>query len=90
MSRKAWFEPQSNQEMFSQYFQRMESWQQAIADGKITSEELSQQAERVAGLLSEIEPRLDDELHEQITQLLLEIAVFNEMQRIFEAANPDR
>ncbi len=65
---------------FQEYVDRMESWQQAIADGRINPEEVRAQAERVAALLREIEPQLSDALHEQVTQLLLELAVLNAMQ----------
>lgn len=82
VGRQSWFDPQSNQVLFDRFVERMESWQQAIADGVITSQEIQNQAELVARLLREIEPKLSDELHDKVTRVLYELAVFNEMQRV--------
>lgn len=80
MARTSWFSEEGDALFFQRYVDRMESWQQALEDGRVTPEEVKAQAERVAALMQEIEPRLDDELHQRITQLLLELAVLNAMQ----------
>lgn len=80
MGRISWFSEEGDALFFQQYVDRMASWQQAIADGRIDPEEVRAQAERVAAMLREIEPQLSDELHARITQLLLELAVLNAMQ----------
>ncbi len=80
MGRISWFSEEGDALFFQQYVDRMESWQQAVADGRIDPEEVRAQAERVAALLREIEPQLSDALHEQVTRLLLELAVLNAMQ----------
>ncbi|MCS6964581.1 hypothetical protein [Thermoflexus sp.] len=80
MARTSWFSEEGDALFFQRYVDRMESWQQAMEDGRVTPEEVKAQAERVAALMREIEPRLDDALHEQVTQLLLELAVLNAMQ----------
>jgi predicted transcriptional regulator len=82
VGRQSWFDPQSNQVLFDHFVERLESWQQAIADGIITSQEIQKQAELVAALLRELEPKLSDELHDEVTRVLYELAVFNEMQRV--------
>ncbi|HXF68563.1 MAG TPA: hypothetical protein VNK89_02045 [Thermoflexus sp.] len=80
MARISWFSEEGDELFFERYLHRMESWQQAIADGRVTAEEIKVQAERVAALLREIEPQLSDALHEQVTRPLLELAVLNAMQ----------
>jgi hypothetical protein len=84
MPRQPWFDPESNRILFNQYIDRLESWMQAMADGVITPDEVDRQAERVAGLLRDLEPKLSDELHAEVTNLLYELAVFNEMIRVEE------
>jgi transcriptional regulator CtsR len=88
MGRISWFSEEGDDLFFQRYIDRMESWQQAIADGRIDPEEVRAQAERVAALLREIEPQLSDALHEQVTQLLLELAVLNAMQTTLFLQNP--
>lgn len=82
MARKSWFDPESNELMFSQYLEQMESWQRALADGVVEPEEVQQQAEKVSEMLRALEPRLSDELHEELTQVLYEWAVLQGMERL--------
>lgn len=84
MARKGWFDPQSSELMFATYMEQMESWQEALADGKVDPEEVRQQGERVSTLLRALEPKLSDALHEEVTQVLFELAVFYGMQRLAE------
>jgi len=72
MTRKSWFDPETNEMMFSKYLEQMESWQKALADGIVEPEEVRQQAEKVSEMLRALEPKLSDELHEELTQILYE------------------
>ena len=84
MARINWFDAESTQPVFSKYAERMESWQKAIEDGVITQAELNAQADKLAQLLKTLEPKLSDELHQEITNILLELAVFTSMQYYFD------
>lgn len=86
MARVSWFDEQSQQPKFFEYASQMESWQRALADGVVQPEEVQQQAERVVGLMRALEPKLNDELHAEVTTLLYELAVFYGMQRLAETA----
>jgi len=86
VARAKWFDSQSNELLFDKYATQMDSWQKAIADGMIEPEEIEQQAQRVAGLLREIEPKLSDELHDKLTQALYELAVLYGMVQTSELA----
>ncbi len=79
MARTSWFSEEGDDVMFQHYVERMESWQQAIADGVITPEELKEQAQRVAELLRTLESKLDDDLHAEVSQVLMEWAVLQGM-----------
>lgn len=86
MARSKWFDEESNELLFSKYVTRMDSWQEAMADGIIEPREIEQQAGRVGGLLRALEPKLTDELHEGITNIFYEIAVLYGMAQIAEIA----
>ena len=59
---------------------KLESYVAALADGVISTGEVSEQEKRVVALMREIEPQLDDALHAEVTQLLLDLTAFNVMQ----------
>ncbi len=87
MARKSWFDQDANAPMFSRYVEKMESWQNALADGMVQPEEVQQQAERVAGMLRALEPKLSDELHEELTDIFYELAVLYGMQRLADMSD---
>lgn len=84
MARKSWFDEQSNEPLFSKYVEQMESWQRALADGVVQPEEVEQQAARVADMLRALEPKLSDEVHEELTNIFYELAVLYGMQRLVD------
>jgi len=85
MARTSWFDQESDAIDFAEYVDDMNSWQEALADSVVTPEEMEQQMERVTELLREIEPKLSDELHAELTILFHELAVFYGMERIAQA-----
>lgn len=89
MARKTWFDPASNEIEFSKYVDQMESWQSALADGVVEPMEVRQQAERVASMLQALEPKLSDELHEEITKVFYELSVLYGMQQLLVVATQD-
>lgn len=64
---------------------RLESFMEAMADGIVSDDELEAQEGRVADLMRKIEPRLDDELHAEMTELLCELTAFDIMQLLHSA-----
>ncbi|MBC8122493.1 MAG: hypothetical protein H7Y22_11715, partial [Gemmatimonadaceae bacterium] len=78
--RSSWFDEEDGQLQLAKYFQRMESWQKAIADGKITPDELRAQGERVIGLLKQVEALVTPEQRTTLTEIFYEMAVLQAMQ----------
>ena len=70
--------------MIDQYVQRLGSFLEAMADGRIDASELKTQEDRVVALMKTIEPELSDELHEQVTHLLCELSAYNIMHTIHQ------
>ena len=46
--------------------------------------EVTNQEQRVVDLMKEIEPKLDDKMHEQVTKLLCEMSALSVMQVLHE------
>lgn len=90
MARTSWFEPESSGLAFDQYVDKMESWQSALADGVVEPAEVEQQAKHLAEMLRELEPKLSDALHEELTQVFYELAVLYGMQQMVELAIEQR
>lgn len=61
---------------------KLDSFLTAMADGRITKQELEDQEKRLVKLIKEVEPKLDDELHEKMTQLLCELTAYDLMQTL--------
>ena len=58
---------------------KLQTFMDAMADGVISEDELAAQEARVVALMGEIEPKLDDGLHAEITRLLVEVTAFDIM-----------
>jgi len=87
-AKSSWFDEGSNTPLITEQAQKLESFLAAIVDGKVTDAELKEQEERLVKLMKEIEPTLDPQLHDRVTQLLCELTaydlmqVFNSMQQV--------
>ncbi len=90
MARRSWFDPESNEMMFAKYLEQMESWQKALADGVVEPVEVREQAEKVSEMLRALEPKLSDELHKELTQILYEWAVLQAMERLLDLTEAER
>jgi hypothetical protein len=83
-SRTGWLDEKSDTPLIGQYVERLGSYLDAMADGKIESSELKTQEARVVALMKSIEPALDDAMHEQVTHLLCELSAYNIMHTIHD------
>lgn len=89
MAKQSWFDSQTNQLLFNQYIDQMESWQKALADGVIEPSEVKEQADKVADMVRALEPQLSDEAHEALTQIFYEWAVLQAMVGYLELSEVD-
>ena len=80
MARQSWLDEATQTPMIDQYARKLGSFIEAMADGKIDDAEMAAQEERVAGLMKEIEPQLDDSTHAKVTELLCELTAYDLMQ----------
>jgi hypothetical protein len=89
-TKSAWFDETSSTSVITEHAKRLDSFLQAIADGKVTDEEVKTQEARVVKLMKELEPQLDAKLHDQVTQLLCEVTAYDMMQSLnmMQSARP--
>ena len=90
MVRKSWLDDKAETTLFDDYARNLGSFLDAISDGVLEAHEVAQQEQRVVELMKEIEPQLDDKMHEQLTKLLCEMSALSVMQLLHElcAARP--
>jgi len=81
-TRTQWLDEKTETPVIDQYVERLGSFMDAMADGRIDADELKTQEARVAALMKSVEPALDDNLHEQVTHLLCELSAYNIMHTL--------
>ena len=79
-TKSAWLDETSSAPAISEKAQQMESFLAAMADGRVDASEVEAQEARLVELMKEVEPLLDDDLHEKVTQLLCELTAYDLMQ----------
>jgi hypothetical protein len=83
-NRTHWLDEKTETPVIDQYVQRLGTFMDAMADGKIDADELKAQEARVSALMKSVEPELDDKLHEQVTHLLCELSAYNIMHTLHQ------
>ncbi len=84
MARKSWLDADAQSTLIDDYARELGSFVEAMADGVVDAKEVTNQEQRVIKLMKDIEPQLDDAMHEQITKLLCEISAYSAMQILHE------
>ena len=82
--RRSWIDEATNDPLIDDYAQKLDSFLQTFEDGRVDEDELKAQENRVTTLMKEVEPQLNDELHEKVTQLLCELSAYDIMQFTFQ------
>jgi hypothetical protein len=81
-TRTDWLDEKTDAPLFGQYVERLGTFLEAMADGRIEPHELKAQEARVTTLMKSVEPKLDDALHEEVTHLLCELSAYNIMHTL--------
>lgn len=77
--RTPWFDPKTNDPLIDDYAKKLDTFLAAVADGEISNKEITEQETRVLDLMKKVEPKLSDELHEEVTKLLCEVTAYDIM-----------
>ena len=82
--RTPWFDETGDTLLIDDHARKLAYFTDALADGRIEKKELDDAEWRVLELLKQVEPKLDDELHEQVTKLLVGVSAYCIMQTLAE------
>lgn len=82
-----WFDEKLNLPIIAEKAQRLESFVTTMADGRVDDAEIAAQEARLVALMKAIEPKLDEALHAQVTELLCELTAYDLMRMIREMQN---
>lgn len=77
-----WMDESTETPLVHQYAEKMTTFVDAMADGRIDKDELKAQEERVVALMKSVEPQLDPKLHDEVTRLICELTAYNVMHTI--------
>ncbi len=83
-ARTDWLDESTDTPLIGQYAERLGTFLEAMADGRIEPQELKAQEAHVAAVMKSVEPKLDDALHEEVTHLLCELSAYNIMHTLHQ------
>lgn len=83
MPKQSWLDANSQAPLIDEYTQKLGTFVEAMADGRVDDKEMSDQEARLVAILKEVEPKLDDALHARVTELLCELTAYNVMQTLY-------
>ena len=84
MARTSWFDDKAEQPLIHEQVEKLESFTSALADGVVSKQELSGQEQRLVAAMKQLEPKLSDEQHASVTNLLIELTAYNVMRLLHE------
>lgn len=84
MARTGWFDEKAEHPTVHEQVKNLESFTSALADGIVETKELGAQEQRLAAAMKRLEPKLSDDLHAQVTDLLVELTAYNVMRLLHE------
>ncbi len=82
--RTTWLDEASHTPLIEQHARRLNTFVEALADGRVDDHELQAQEARLVALMTEVEPQLDAETHDKVTQLLCELTAYDLMNVLHE------
>jgi hypothetical protein len=89
-TRQSWLDDSTQSPLIDEHVQKLSTFVDAMADGRIDDAELQAQEQRLVALMKEVEPQLDAAQHDKVTRLLCELTAYNIMQTLhsLESARP--
>ena len=84
MAKTSWFDERAEHPTLHERVEKLESFTAAMADGVVDRKELDGQEQRLTAAMKRLEPQLSDELHEQVTSVMIELTAYNVMRLLHE------
>ena len=86
-AKTAWFDDKTDVPLLAEHARKLDSFCDAVADGRVTIAELEAQEKRLVALMKELEPLLTDAAHAKVTELLCEVTAYDMMQAMYLAGH---
>jgi hypothetical protein len=84
MAKTSWFDDRAQVPTLHERVEKLESFTSAMADGVVDKKELEAQEQRLTAAMKALEPTLSDELHAQVTSVMIELTAYNVMRLLHE------
>ena len=84
MAKTSWFDERAEHPALHERVEKLESFTTAMADGVVDKKELETQEQRLAAAMKRLEPKLSDELHGEVTTVMIELTAYNVMRLLHE------
>ena len=84
MARTSWFDEEAEHPVVLDRVNKLESFTSALADGIVENNELAAQEQRLVSAMKHLEAELNDELHTDVTNVLVELTAYNVMRLLHE------
>ena len=84
MAKTSWFNERADHPTLHERVEGLQSFTTAMADGVVDRNELEGQEQRLTAAMKRLEPELNDELHEKVTSVMIELTAYNIMRLLHE------
>jgi hypothetical protein len=84
MAKTSWFDEAAQVPTLHERVEKLESFTAAMADGVVDRKELDGQEQRLIAAMKTLEPKLNDELHGEVTKVMIELTAYNIMRLLHE------
>lgn len=84
MARMSWFDEKTEYPIIHEQVNKLKTFTDALDDGIVEKRELEAQEQRLVAAMKQLEPALNDDLHDKVTTVLVEISAYNIMRLLHE------
>lgn len=84
MARVSWFDDTTAVALIQERVKKLDSFTGALADGVVTTQELSSQEHRLVDAMRSVEGELSDAVHAKVTTVLVEMTAYNVMRLLHD------
>jgi hypothetical protein len=84
MARTSWFDEKAGHPVFQEQVEKLDSFTSALADGRVSKQELDGQEARLVAAMKTLEAALNDDQHKQATTVFVELTAYNIMRLLHE------
>jgi hypothetical protein len=84
VARTRWFDDNATHPVIQEKVTKLESFTTAMADGIVSTQELTDQEARLVKAMKSLEADLSDELHAKVTTVLVELTAYDVMRLLHE------